>query len=407
MAETAATATAPLPATTPARTITRRLRQAAAASGLVALAIAALLSGSDRQSREFPNSPSLVGWPYDTGAARAQAIFAFVKSGPKSAIPMARRAILSDPISAQPFSLLGRAQLYAGQAPEARKTFQVAGQLGWRDAMTQIYWLDQAVQTGDIKIAAERLDALLRQNPRDENRDRFLAVVSATPEGRAALAERLKALPTWTDAYVRDVKELPPEQLAQRVDVVRRTGRSVWTCKALAPIAQKLIDANMLSEAQAIWRSNCATSASLVYDGSFDQLDTTVATPGFDWQLTGRGDVDIRPTTDTAGNPLLDIKVTGTRSIPVLSQLVVLQPGTYRLSWFTPETPQNTARNLMVSLSCINTIRDAVPGKPVPHAKDQYAQTFTVDAKCPTRKITFWLEPNNPIKLDSVTLQKM
>ena len=399
MSETAAPA--------PASAKPRGMRQAAAAVGLVALAIAALLSGSDRQSREFPNSPGIVGWPYDTGAARAQAISAFVKSGPKSAIAMARRAILSDPISAQTISVLGRAQLYDRQALAANKTFKVTGQLGWRDAMTQIYWLDQAMQSGDIKVAAERLDALLRQNPRDENRDRFLAIVSATAEGRAAIAQRLKTLPSWTDAHVSDVKDLPAEQLAQRVDVVLRTGRGVWDCPSVGTVTQKLIDAKMLTEAQAVWRGNGATSTSLVFDGSFDQLDTTKAGNGFEWQLSGRGDVDVRPTTDTAGNRQLQLEVTATRSLPVLTQLVVLQPGTYRVSWRTPDTAANAARGLTVSLSCRSALSDAEPGEPDRTAKDRFTKVFQVDASCPASRLIFWLTPNAPIHLDDVALERM
>ena len=177
------------------------MRKVAAGFGLLGLAVATLLSGSDRQSREFPNAPSVVGWPYDTGAARAKAAMAFVKTGPASAIGHAKRAVLSDPLSAQAVSILGRAQFYAQQFPEARTTFLVAGQLGWRDAMTQIYWLDQALQDKDYKVAAQRLDALLRQSPDDENRDRFLAIVAQTPEGRSALAERLKLSPGWSGRF--------------------------------------------------------------------------------------------------------------------------------------------------------------------------------------------------------------
>ncbi len=386
-----------------------RLRQAAAAAGLIAFAIAALLSGTDRQSREFPSAPSVIGWPYDTGAARARAISAFIQKGPKSAIGFARRAILSDPISAQPISLLGRSQLYAGQVQEARKTFEVAGQLGWRDGMTQIYWLDQAIQAGDIKVAAERLDALLRQSPRDENRDRFLAIVSATPEGRAAIALRLKAVPTpqWAPFYVSDVKDLPDEQLTQRVDVMLRTGRGVWDCAYAAAITQRLIGANMLAAAQSVWSANCGTSNSLVYDGGFDQLDTTQARTGFDWQLSNRGDVDVRPATDITGNRSLGLEVTSTRSLPVLRQLIVLPPGTYQLTWRTPDTTLNAARGISISLDCENNLANALPGKPDGSAKDRYVQIFTIDAKCPARTLTIWLAPNFPIHLDEILLKRM
>ena len=390
-----------------ASAVTSRLKQAAAAMGLLALAVAALLSGTDRQSREFPNTPSFVGWPYDTGAARARAITLFVKSGPQSAIGFARRAILSDPISAQPISLLGRSQLYSAQAQEARKTFEVAAQLGWRDAMTQIYWLDQALQSGDIKVAAERLDALLRQNPSDENKDRFLGIVSATPEGRAALANRLKAHPTWTETYVSDVSELPAYQLSQRVDVVLRAGKGVWDCPSSAVFVQRLIDTSMLREAQSVWHENCGASNSFVFDGGFDQLDTTRPTQGFDWQLSTRGDVDVRSVSDLSGQRSLDLEVTGTRSMLVLRQLIVLPPGTYQLSWRTPDTPAAAARAIAVSLDCDEKLENAEPGTPDGTAKDRYVMTFTVDAACPARKLAIWLAPRSPVHLDDVALHPL
>lgn len=52
--------------------VLNRLGKGLAVAGLILLAGASLLSGSDRQSRDFPTSPSLMGWPYDTGAARSK-----------------------------------------------------------------------------------------------------------------------------------------------------------------------------------------------------------------------------------------------------------------------------------------------------------------------------------------------
>lgn len=382
-----------------------RIGQVAAAVGLIALAIASFLSGTDRVSRDFPNSPGVVGWPYDTGAARTRAILALVQKGPASSLGYARRAILSDPISAQAVSVLGRAQLYAGQSAEAHKTFEVSGQMGWRDGMTQIYWLDQAMQAGDLKVAAERLDALLRQAPNDENRDRFLAVVSASPEGRAAIAERLKLSPAWAEPYATSLNDLPLEQVVQRVDVIRHTGRGVWSCPATEAITQKLIEAEMLDVAQSVWRQNCATSSSLVYDGSFDQLDTTKASSGFAWQLTNSGDIDVQLASTSDGGHKLDIDVAATRTMPILSQLIVLRPGNYRLTWRMPDTPQINSRALKVSLGCKRNLADAVVGEPDSKVKETYSLTFTVDDACTARQLIFWLAPNSPIHMDDIALQ--
>lgn len=388
-----------------AASMRHRIGQAAAIAGLLVYAAATLLSGTDRESRKSPTSPAFVGWPYDTGGARALAIVAFVKYGPRSALGFARKAILSDPISAQAVSVLGQSQLYSGQAVEANKTFKIAGRLGWRDAMTQIYWLDQAVQAGDMKVAAERLDAILRQDRRYENRDRFLAVVSATPEGRAALAKRLALLPSWADTYVSELKDVPENELTQRADVVRLTGRGVWDCGAIAPMTQRLIDTGMLDAAQSAWRQNCATSASLVYDGGFDQLDTTKAGTGFEWHLTNRGDVDILATQDSSGNRRLELEVNAPQSVPVIRQLIVLKPGRYRLTWRTPETTQKAAGGLTISLACTPSMRDAQPGMADGAAKDMHVQEFVVDSSCAVRELVFWLAPKSQIHLDDIALR--
>lgn len=380
--------------------------KALAAAGLICFAALAILSGTDRQSREFPTSPNVVGWPYDSGAARAKAILAFVNTGPGSAIPLARRAILSDPVSAPAVSILGRSQLYAGQFPEARKTFEVAGQLGWRDGMTQIYWLDQALRVADYKTAAERLDALLRQAPQDESGARFLAVMSATPEGRDALAKRLKLGPNWANAYLVDLKDVPQDQLLQRVDVVRRTGRSIWDCRTSAIIVQNLIKANLLDEAQTIWRLNCAVSASLVYDGSFDQLDTTKPTTGFDWILSERGDAGISLTQDETGHRMLNLQVNATVALPVVRQLVVLKPGTYRLRWRSPGTAANATRAMRVALSCTPRYADALASSES-REPGVFVNEFVVDAQCSARQLIFWLAPQTPVNLDDVALERL
>ncbi|OYU33944.1 hypothetical protein, partial [Novosphingobium sp. PASSN1] len=171
-----------------------------------------------------------------------------------------------------------------------------------------------------------------------------------------------------------------------------------------ANITQKLIDSNMLPEAQAVWRGNCSTSNSLAFDGGFDQLDTTVATRGFDWQLSSRGDVDVVPTNDSAGNRQLDIEVSAPRTLPVLSQLVVLKPGNYRLTWNTPDTDAAKARALQVTLDCTANLSRAVGGMAVTGKPGMWTQDFTVDRTCQAQRLVFWLPPRTPIRLDEVVL---
>lgn len=379
-------------------------QRVAAGAGLAVLAVAAMLSGSDRQSREFPSTPSVVGWPYDTGAARAKAALAFVRSGPASAIGYAGRSIMSDPISSEAVSLLGRANLFAQHPDEAQRAFLVSGQMGWRDTMTQIYWLDQALQGGDYRVASERLDALLRQSPDDENRNRFLAAVAASPEGRDALAQRLKLSPPWARTMITDVRDVPADQLLQRLDLMRRTGKGVWDCPASKIFTQSFIKLNMLDDAQAVWRLNCEGAESLVYDGGFDHIDILKETAAFDWKLSDRGDAKIGVTADTNGNRRLTLEVTGTVSLPIIRQLVVLKPGRYRLTWGTPDTGAIQARRLLVSITCNFDLSNAGEGSPVPGRQNSWSRDFMISGECPAQQLVFWLPPKAPVHLDDVTL---
>ncbi len=380
-----------------------RVRKAVLVVSLLVMAIAALLSGTDRQSREFPNSPSFVGWPYDTGAARSRAMLTFVRQGPAHAIGYARRAVASDPISAQAISILGQAQLYSQNTTEAYEAFRVSGQLGWRDGMTQIYWLDQALQEKNYKVAAERLDALLRQAPTDENRDRLLAAVAATEEGRSALAERLKLAPVWARTMVTTVRELPADEVLQRIDLMRRTGKGVWDCPTSEMITQRLINLGMIPEAQSVWQLNCETAGALLYDGGFDHIDTLQKSTAFDWQLSSSGDAEITIAGEGSQRNL-GLEVTGSVSLPIVQQIVVLKPGRYQLTWRTPDTNPAQARALQISLACNADFSKALVGEPVAGKSDAWRQEFVIDNECQVRQLIFWLAPHAPVHLDDVNL---
>jgi hypothetical protein len=105
------------------------------------------------------------------------------------------RALLSDPVDPAVVGRLGWARMLAGDAGGAEAAFRVSGPMGWREPYTQIYWIGQGLHRGQAGLSAQRLDALLRQSPQFEGRDRLFAAITATPEGRAALAGQMGGSP--------------------------------------------------------------------------------------------------------------------------------------------------------------------------------------------------------------------
>jgi hypothetical protein len=145
-------------------------------------------------------------------------------------------------------------------------------------------------------------------------------------------------------------------------------------------------------------------SPALVYDGGFDKLDTTQFVTGFDWDLANRGDLDARITESQPGNRLLALTVNGASTQPVVRQMVVLQPGRYRLTWRMPGTSAQSARALSVSLACNSDLAKAKVGQAAGPNKSYFVD-FVVDNTCLARRLTFWLAPKNPISLDNVVLK--
>jgi hypothetical protein len=379
------------------------LKRYAAGAALVALGVLAALSGTDRIAIDAMRSPSLQGWPYDNGASRSRATQALIGAGPASAVHHIQRSIATDPLDSRVVGLLGRARLLAGQDTAAETAFRVAGELGWRDPNTQIYWMGQALQVGDAKVAAERLDALLRQFPNFEQRDQLIAALLENPDGKTELVKRLKLVPSWTDVFASPSKDLPAAQIVQRGEVMQLVGHGAFACGKVARLVNHLISLDMLREATALWRTDCLGSASLIYDGGFETIDTTQPTSGFDWQLSDRGDVDIQIEQIAPGNRRLNATVNAANTLPIARQLAVLTPGRYRLSWRMPETSAAAAHALSVSFDCQRSLGKAVQGQSS-GTGDGYTLEFTADNACAARPLTFWLSPKASVRLDDVML---
>jgi len=375
----------------------------AALAALVVLGVIAIVSGTDRIANDAMRSPSLQGWPYDIGASRSRAARALIGDGPASAIHHIKRSIAADPLDSRVVGLLGRAWLLAGNEAAAETAFRVSGQLGWRDPSTQIYWMGKALEVGDAKVAAERLDALLRQFPNFEERDQLISALAQNPDGNTELAKRLKLAPSWTGAFTSPSMDLPAAQIVWRGEVMRLVGSEVFNCRKSLQLVNDLIALNFLGDATALWRTNCLGPTSLIYDGGFENIDTTKTTSGFDWQLSNRGDVDVQVEEATPGNRRLQATVNAAYAVPVLSQLVVLGPGRYHLSWRTPDTGADAARAFSISFDCKGSLGKAMQGQRT-DSKDGYAIDFDADSACAYSSLKFWLSPKVSVRLDEVSL---
>lgn len=265
-------------------------------------------------------------------------------------------AVRRSPVDPSSSALLASARLGLNDPAGAQRAFRVAGQMGWRVPLTQAYWMQQAIAAGNLTVAATRMDALLRQHPWVLGQPGILAPLENNPAGRAAIAGRLMAAPTWLSSYAFNVDGLSAEVISQRAQVLGLlAARGVRVgCDMAAPPTTRLVDTGRIAEAQALWRSQCPEAGTAIpADPDFAYLRISGARSYFEWDLLGSADVGvvIVPASKAPAQQL-EIHNGSPFTRQVLNQLIAPAPGRYRLSWLAATAEGKASNQALVELGC-------------------------------------------------------
>jgi hypothetical protein len=367
-------------------------------AAFLSYSLLATASAFDRSARsQLALGEWVPGWLRAvTPAARARQ---FVEAGlPAPALNPALAALRADPVEPGSAALYGTALLARGDRRQADRAFRVAARFGWREPLTQLYWLETAMAAGDMPAAVLRFDVLARQYPQAPAMAQAAARLEASEAGRAGLAARIAQGANWARAYAQIDGAAGAERVLARSEVLlgaARLGRHLG-CEPVTRITIALAEIDPLQGA-AVWRDHCpdAGAAGAIADAGFEAFIPTRQRVPFEWAVAGHGDLSVRSVPGKIGQAL-ELANGGTVTIPVLSQLVPLQPGRYRLAW-----RGESSKQLRAELSCARV--------PVaPPSVGASGQTIDVDASCPARWLRFWLAPGStPTLLDDVSLERL
>lgn len=367
--------------------------------GVLGYGLLAVGSGLDRASAQQPGLAHWVPGLLAAEAHRAKAALALQSGAKVNAIEPATQAVTADPINPRSTGLLGAAHLANREGVRADRTFRVAARFGWRDPLTQLYFMNVALNSGQPRLAALRLDAVLRQAPNLPLRDMLIAQFIGAPDRRAALAERLALRPSWTAAYIGEVSGVALPELEARAGILGTLARPAWGCTAVAPLVARMIQLNGVAGAKQLWLAHCPGASAGIADPGFQHLSLGREPIAFEWNLIGSGDVSATP-----AQPGLQVRVSGASPLPVAWQLLSVPPGRYRLSW-TAQSSTGTAKGAEFSLSCTPIGRSRIIGSPT-GSKDRFAALVTVDAACPGHFLTLWLTPGSEdVRVDDLVIE--
>lgn len=375
-------------------------RSLAILPGALAFIAVALASGLDRLAAQEPDLARFVPSAIAAEAHRAEAVRA-LRSGKPHALKAAQSAVAADPVDPRSASLLGGARLLSGQPLQADRAFRVAAQLGWRDPLTQLYFMNQGLRSGKMDLAALRLDALLRQSPLLPARDLMLSAFEESRAGRDALARRLALRPAWTSHFMGKEAILPLSVLQTRAAIVTGVPGTRWGCDAVALMVNRLVQNGDAAAAKRLWIAHCPDASPAIADPDFARLAVRRVITPFDWNLVGGGDITLY--SSTANQAGLTAMVSGAASQQIAWQMLTLPSGTYSLSGIVRMRPGTPANALILSLSCGPGVRKPLP---ITYSDERnFSAGFRVDPACASQYLAIWLAPaTHPVQLERVQI---
>jgi hypothetical protein len=263
---------------------------------------------------------------------------------PQAAFSLMDDALIKAPLAPEPFLVRGvRAQL-AGNGAKAQQAFESAQ---WRDprSLPAAYFLaDRYLLTNNVDRGLAEIAALARLAPHGQAViGAYLASYARDPANWPAVRRLFRQDPPLGESALATLAG--SMQTVPAVFALADLGEKPEQAQWLAPLLKTLVDAGQYAKAREVWAQSAGVgSAALIYDAAF--RDKAAPAP-FNWTLTSSA-VGLA---ERQQGGKLHVLFYGQEDGILASELLLLRPGTYRLSMQLLGDPAR-AKTLTWSLWC-------------------------------------------------------
>ena len=298
------------------------------------LSVEAGFSASAIANGRFQEAASVAFWSTRAHEREATSQLMRLNDGAASA---AQHAIRLSPINASAIRTLGLLRLEEGNAHAGNRLMDAAASLGWRDLLTQLWSINAAERTREPVKAAQRAEALFRQDILLPPLQLLLGAPDFEPMSRL-LAGRLAQRPTWRPQLLHNIGGLSPPNLSRFEEILSTLSRSPYpaTMDEIKPVLQALVSQGRTLEAQHLWLQ---LNPAFIDNGDFDaraEVQGILSPAGWDVPLQNRRSVTVaRPQPDRRNRAL---RIGPTDWVTILAQDTMLAAGSYTMSYAARET---------------------------------------------------------------------
>lgn len=297
---------------------------------------------------------------------------------------LARRALRQDATAVLALSTLGLNADLRGDKNGARRLFVQAQRQSRRDLRTQLWMIEDAVERGSIPEALKQYDRALRVAPQLGGLlYPVLATANAEPAIRRELVRTLAGRPSWGESFVSYASRSAPDRRAVAALFLdlRRAGVTVPQ-PSRAAVVDALIASGHVDEA---WRYYALDHPGVDRRRSRDpRFSAGLATPSqFDWVP-----IDNAGVMTAMSDGIVDFTAPASTGGPLLRQLQIMPPGTYRLFGRSEGVDQAPQSRPYWTLQCQDGRElGRVPLPASAEAKATFAGMFNVPVGCPVQTL--------------------
>lgn len=334
--------------------------------------------------------------PYDGRITGAYATaLAGVDATPQDRVAgdaLANLALQQDPMAVAAWETLGLNADTRGNTVAARRYFRHAQRLSRRSLRTQLFMIENTVQRGDIPGALHQYDITLRVLPAlSDLLYPVLASASTDPEIRRELVKTLAGRPSWSDSFIGFISGSNDPEAASALFQSLYAAAVPVPPTASARVINALIASGLPDPA---WSYYAVIHQGVDRRRSRDARFTMnlEAPSQFDWIAINDGS----GLTSSMQNGTFDFAAPASVGGPILQQVQVLLPGTYRLIGHSLAIQQTDGERPYWMLTCQGGPelgRVEVPNSNV--ANGSFSGTYRVPADCAVQTLILIARPSD------------
>lgn len=306
---------------------------------------------------------------------------------------LARRAIRQDATAISAVTVLGAQAQLRGDIGNARHLFVYAQSLSRRDLQTQLWAIEEAIARNDIPAALGHYDIALRTS-RTAPDILFPVLAQALSDAaiRTNLVPVLAKRPPWGQAFLSHAigSEADSRDVSRLFMALRSAGAPV-RAEASASLINRLL---LYGHPDDAWLYYAGLRQGLDRRRSRDPLfgSNPASLSQLDWVAVEGSDAAVTLQRSESGG-VVDFSVPSGLGGPLLQQVQMLPPGSYRLSGSSSGIDQPDAALPYWTLTCRDGRELGRVSVARSEAKRDFAGQFTVPAGCPVQLLALVARP--------------